>query len=58
MFISDYRTRHSGCPVLVGNKWVLNKWIYERGQEFRRPCGLNFTTSDENKVLEAGYAFL
>ncbi|XP_056911351.1 prolyl 4-hydroxylase subunit alpha-2 isoform X3 [Takifugu flavidus] len=36
----DYRTRHAACPVLVGNKWVSNKWIHERGQEFRRPCGL------------------
>lgn len=33
-------TRHAACPVLVGIKWVANKWIHERGQEFRRPCGL------------------
>ncbi|XP_019849479.1 PREDICTED: prolyl 4-hydroxylase subunit alpha-2-like isoform X2 [Amphimedon queenslandica] len=37
----DYSTRHAGCPVLVGSKWVCNKWIHERGQEFRRPCGLS-----------------
>ncbi|XP_012685077.2 prolyl 4-hydroxylase subunit alpha-2 isoform X1 [Clupea harengus] len=37
----DYRTRHAACPVLVGSKWVSNKWIHERGQEFRRPCGLS-----------------
>ncbi|AWO99996.1 putative prolyl 4-hydroxylase subunit alpha-2 isoform 4 [Scophthalmus maximus] len=36
----DYRTRHAACPVLVGSKWVSNKWIHERGQEFRRRCGL------------------
>ncbi|KAL4640976.1 prolyl 4-hydroxylase subunit alpha-1-like isoform X1 [Arapaima gigas] len=36
----DYSTRHAACPVLVGNKWVSNKWVHERGQEFRRPCGL------------------
>ncbi|VDK53678.1 unnamed protein product [Anisakis simplex] len=36
----DMRTRHAGCPVLTGNKWVSNKWMHERGQEFRRPCGL------------------
>ncbi|XP_046362969.1 prolyl 4-hydroxylase subunit alpha-1-like isoform X2 [Haliotis rufescens] len=35
-----YNTRHAACPVLVGIKWVSNKWIHERGQEFRRPCGL------------------
>ncbi|XP_047208036.1 prolyl 4-hydroxylase subunit alpha-1b isoform X1 [Girardinichthys multiradiatus] len=39
----DYSTRHAACPVLVGNKWVSNKWIHERGQEWRRPCGLNET---------------
>uniref|UniRef100_A0A4W4GMS7 Prolyl 4-hydroxylase subunit alpha-1 n=1 Tax=Electrophorus electricus TaxID=8005 RepID=A0A4W4GMS7_ELEEL len=39
----DYSTRHAACPVLVGNKWVSNKWIHERGQEFRRPCGLRET---------------
>ncbi|XP_064393719.1 prolyl 4-hydroxylase subunit alpha-1-like isoform X2 [Halichondria panicea] len=37
----DLRTRHAGCPVLVGSKWVCNKWIHERGQEFRRQCDLN-----------------
>uniref|UniRef100_A0A668A4R5 Prolyl 4-hydroxylase subunit alpha-1 n=1 Tax=Myripristis murdjan TaxID=586833 RepID=A0A668A4R5_9TELE len=39
----DYSTRHAACPVLVGNKWVSNKWIHERGQEWRRPCGLKET---------------
>lgn len=39
----DYRTRHAACPVLVGNKWVSNKWIHERGQEFRRRCSLHQT---------------
>uniref|UniRef100_A0A8C2E256 Prolyl 4-hydroxylase subunit alpha-1 n=1 Tax=Cyprinus carpio TaxID=7962 RepID=A0A8C2E256_CYPCA len=37
----DYSTRHAACPVLVGNKWVSNKWIHERGQEFRRPCAMS-----------------
>ncbi|KAM9325609.1 prolyl 4-hydroxylase subunit alpha-1 isoform 3-T3 [Gastrophryne carolinensis] len=37
----DYSTRHAACPVLVGNKWVSNKWFHERGQEFRRPCNLS-----------------
>lgn len=34
----DYYTRHAGCPVLMGNKVVMNKWIHSFGQEFRRPC--------------------
>ncbi|XP_055616103.1 prolyl 4-hydroxylase subunit alpha-1-like [Toxorhynchites rutilus septentrionalis] len=36
----DYATRHAACPVLTGTKWVSNKWIHERGQEFLRPCEL------------------
>ncbi|KAI7809346.1 prolyl 4-hydroxylase alpha II-like precursor [Triplophysa rosa] len=37
----DLRTMHAGCPVLMGNKWVANKWIHEFGQEFTRPCSLS-----------------
>lgn len=37
----DFRTRHAGCPVLQGWKWVSNKWIHEYGNEFRRPCALS-----------------
>ncbi|KAF5304255.1 hypothetical protein FQA39_LY09782 [Lamprigera yunnana] len=36
----DFNTRHAACPVLAGSKWVSNKWIHEKGQEFLRPCGL------------------
>ncbi|XP_046858878.1 prolyl 4-hydroxylase subunit alpha-2-like isoform X2 [Xenia sp. Carnegie-2017] len=36
----DFRTRHAGCPIISGTKWVANKWFHERGQEFKRPCGL------------------
>ncbi|XP_048579532.1 prolyl 4-hydroxylase subunit alpha-2 [Nematostella vectensis] len=36
----DFRTRHAGCPVLSGIKWVANKWIHEYGNEFHRPCSL------------------
>uniref|UniRef100_A0A914LK54 procollagen-proline 4-dioxygenase n=1 Tax=Meloidogyne incognita TaxID=6306 RepID=A0A914LK54_MELIC len=37
----DMRTRHAACPVLLGDKWVSNSWLHERGQEFVRPCGLD-----------------
>ncbi|XP_057191047.1 prolyl 4-hydroxylase subunit alpha-1-like isoform X2 [Triplophysa rosa] len=37
----DPKTQHEGCPVLLGNKWVANKWIRTFGQEFRRPCSLS-----------------
>jgi len=23
---------HGGCPVLIGSKWILNKWIYSFDQ--------------------------
>ncbi|XP_050340282.1 prolyl 4-hydroxylase subunit alpha-2-like [Bactrocera neohumeralis] len=35
----DYRTKHGGCPVLVGSKWICNEWFHATGQEFLRPCG-------------------
>ncbi|XP_030633522.1 prolyl 4-hydroxylase subunit alpha-3-like [Chanos chanos] len=34
-------TLHAGCPVLVGDKWVANKWVHEYGQEFQRRCSRN-----------------
>ncbi|KAH8232434.1 hypothetical protein KR032_006569, partial [Drosophila birchii] len=34
----DPYTAHAGCPVIVGSKWVMSKWIYDMGQEFRKPC--------------------
>ncbi|XP_077077958.1 prolyl 4-hydroxylase subunit alpha-1-like [Siphateles boraxobius] len=37
----NWNTEHAGCPVLVGNKWVANKWIHAFGQEFRSPCSLS-----------------
>ncbi|XP_037533793.1 prolyl 4-hydroxylase subunit alpha-3 [Nematolebias whitei] len=37
----DEDTLHAGCPVLVGDKWVANKWIHEYGQEFQHRCSLN-----------------
>ncbi|XP_013383328.1 prolyl 4-hydroxylase subunit alpha-1 [Lingula anatina] len=43
----DHRTEHAGCPVLLGQKWISNKWIRERGQLFRRRCGLTPDALDE-----------
>ncbi|XP_074662443.1 prolyl 4-hydroxylase subunit alpha-1-like [Tubulanus polymorphus] len=37
----DYETLHAGCPVLIGSKWVANKWTHEAAQMFRRPCNKN-----------------
>ncbi|XP_053967677.1 prolyl 4-hydroxylase subunit alpha-1 [Anastrepha ludens] len=36
----DQRTLHGGCPIIVGSKWVLNRWIREHDQSERRPCEL------------------
>ncbi|GFY17859.1 prolyl 4-hydroxylase subunit alpha-1 [Trichonephila clavipes] len=37
----DMNTIHAACPVLSGTKWVGNKWLHEKNQEFRRRCSLN-----------------
>ncbi|CAO1333269.1 unnamed protein product [Diamesa hyperborea] len=44
----EYLTRHAACPVLVGSKWVANKWLHEHGQEQRRPCDLKYTETSED----------
>ncbi|RDD40053.1 Prolyl 4-hydroxylase subunit alpha-2 [Trichoplax sp. H2] len=36
-----YHTFHGGCPVLIGSKWIANRWINANGQELRYPCSLN-----------------
>ena len=33
-------THHGGCPVLVGSKWILNKWAYSFEQFEKFPCQL------------------
>ncbi|GFO01414.1 prolyl 4-hydroxylase subunit alpha-1-like [Plakobranchus ocellatus] len=37
----DKLTYHAGCPVLIGQKWIANKWIWVAGNTFRRRCGLS-----------------
>ena len=50
----DYLTRHAGCPVLLGSKWVANKWIHEHGQEFRRPCPPENFVEDLEEIFYQG----
>ncbi|XP_070137070.1 prolyl 4-hydroxylase subunit alpha-2 isoform X1 [Drosophila bipectinata] len=45
----DFRTKHAGCPVLKGSKWICNEWFHEGTQVFKRPCGLS---SDEGRFLQ------
>ncbi|KAK5975607.1 hypothetical protein GCK32_008133 [Trichostrongylus colubriformis] len=42
----DPSTRHAACPVLLGVKWVMNKWIHEQGNEFRRRCDLKMSDGE------------
>lgn len=39
--LSDERTLHTGCPVLLGSKWIATKWPREVANSFIRPCGLD-----------------
>merc|ERR1740137_359492 len=34
----DNLVKHGGCPVMIGSKWITNKWIRSNSQMFRRPC--------------------
>ena len=34
----DVRMSHGGCPVLIGNKWITNKWPRAHNQMFDRSC--------------------
>ena len=36
----DMYTRHGGCPVIKGSKWILNKWIYAYDNFAKFPCKL------------------
>ena len=36
----DEKVKHGGCPVLIGSKWITNKWVRANSQMFRRPCPL------------------
>ena len=34
----DRRLRHAACPVMLGSKWVITKWIRRNSLIFVRPC--------------------
>ncbi|XP_060077160.1 prolyl 4-hydroxylase subunit alpha-1-like, partial [Ylistrum balloti] len=38
----DDRMLHAGCPVLLGSKWVANKWIRQEGQVLTKLCEKTF----------------
>lgn len=37
----NFKALHGGCPVLLGQKWVANRWIREKANFRRRPCSTN-----------------
>ncbi|KAK3892540.1 hypothetical protein Pcinc_003616 [Petrolisthes cinctipes] len=36
--VKDERVYHAACPVLFGDKWVINKWLHYGGQTLKVPC--------------------
>ncbi|KAK7115142.1 prolyl 4-hydroxylase subunit alpha-3-like [Littorina saxatilis] len=36
--LRDPRTLHGGCPVIIGQKWVANKWIHEISTAMTKTC--------------------
>ena len=36
----DINTYHGACPVVLGSKWIAEKWFRQNEQIFARPCGL------------------
>ena len=34
----EQKSSHGGCPILIGSKWIFNKWIYSFNQWKTYPC--------------------
>ncbi|XP_023033429.2 prolyl 4-hydroxylase subunit alpha-2 [Drosophila willistoni] len=41
----DPRSLHSICPVVVGSRWTITKWIHQDSQMFLQPCSLQPSSS-------------
>ena len=53
----DVQTVHGGCPVLVGSKWITNKWIRWKYQELKLECKKGSGERQErlsNQMCQAG----
>ncbi|KAL5285639.1 hypothetical protein ACFFRR_007369 [Megaselia abdita] len=37
----NLQMRHAACSLVKGEKLIATYWISERGNEFKKPCGLN-----------------
>lgn len=51
-FSADHRTLHAGCPVLLGDKWVVNKWYSNEGQMVAYPCKMGERVLSKEEVME------
>ncbi|KAH9502645.1 Prolyl 4-hydroxylase subunit alpha-1 [Bulinus truncatus] len=53
----DLSTYHAGCPVVIGEKWIINKWIWINENIFNRRCGLKPTATqlDIERDMTSGY---
>ena len=40
---ADPRMKHLGCPVVLGDKWIMNKWVRWHHHMFSHPCSRNQT---------------
>ena len=46
--LRDHNTRHGGCPIIKGSKWILNKWMYAYDNFAKFPCD----TKPKTKIKE------
>ena len=37
---TDFLSVHGGCPIVIGSKWVTNKWILHYDNFRTTPCHL------------------
>ena len=53
----DEASLHAGCPVIKGNKWILNKWLYSYDNFHKFPCklgnGVRFSPPSTNHYYKS-----
>ncbi|KAL5283336.1 hypothetical protein ACFFRR_005925 [Megaselia abdita] len=52
----DFRTKHAGCPIVLGSKWIMNAWTRSLEQTFTRPCKL-INDNDVSTIFETWKIF-
>jgi prolyl 4-hydroxylase len=56
--LSDPLTVHAGCPVIVGDKWITNKWIlyFDQYEKFKCKLGKDETFDTFHKFRSQSLA--